>query len=137
MRTAPRRWATNGPTTGRKCPRWSRSTANTAHFKDGTSKEVDAIILCTGYLHHFNFLPDDLRLKTANRLAAADLYKGVVWNKNPKMFYLGMQDQWFTFNMFDAQAWWVRDQIMDKIALPDAGHDGSRSQGPRGRRGCA
>ena len=90
-----------------------------AHFKDGTSTDVDAVILCTGYKHHFPFLPDDLRLKTANRLAAADLYKGVIWNKNPKMFYIGMQDQWYTFNMFDAQAWWVRDQIMGKIALPD------------------
>jgi len=35
------------------------------------------------------------------------------------MFYLGMQDQWFTFNMFDAQAWYVRDLIMGRIALPD------------------
>jgi trimethylamine monooxygenase len=31
-----------------------------------------------------------------------------------------MQDQWFTFNMFDAQAWWVRDVIMDRIEVPDA-----------------
>ena len=30
-----------------------------------------------------------------------------------------MQDQWFTFNMFDAQAWWIRDVIMDSITLPD------------------
>ena len=58
--------------------------------------------------------------QTANRLAATDLYKGVVWVKNPKLFYLGMQDQWFTFNMFDAQAWWVRDCILGRIALPDA-----------------
>ena len=63
-------------------------------------------------------LPDDLRLKTANRLAAADLYKGVAWVHNPKLFYVGMQDQWFTFNMFDAQAWWVRDAIMGRIAIP-------------------
>jgi trimethylamine monooxygenase len=42
----------------------------------------------------------------------------VAWIDNPKVFYLGMQDQWFTFNMFDAQAWWARDVIMDKIALP-------------------
>ena len=90
----------------------------TAHFQDGSTKDFDAIILCTGYKHYFPFLPDDLRLKTANRLATADLYKGVVWVHNPKMFYLGMQDQWFTFNMFDAQAWWVRDVIMDRIALP-------------------
>ncbi|WP_323022792.1 NAD(P)/FAD-dependent oxidoreductase [Pararhodobacter sp.] len=91
---------------------------NTAHFKDGSTKKIDAIILCTGYKHFFNFLPDDLRLKTKNRLATADLYKGVVWVHNPKLFYLGMQDQWFTFNMFDAQAWWARDAIMGKIALP-------------------
>ena len=91
----------------------------TAVFTDGSKKDVDAIILCTGYKHHFPFLPDDLRLKTANILAADDLYKGVVWNKNPDMFYLGMQDQWYTFNMFDAQAWWVRDAIMGKLEIPD------------------
>ena len=91
---------------------------DTAYFKDGTSKKVDAIILCTGYKHCFPFLPDDLRLKTRNRLAATDLYKGVAWVHNPKLFYLGMQDQWFTFNMFDAQAWWVRDVIMGRINIP-------------------
>ena len=116
-RTAPMGYA--WPDNWQEVPALVKVEGRTAHFKDGTSKKVDAIILCTGYKHHFPFLPDDLRLKTANRLAAADLYKGVVWNKNPKMFYIGMQDQWYTFNMFDAQAWWVRDQIMGKIALPD------------------
>ena len=100
-------------------PALDRVEGRTAHFSDGTSRDVDAIILCTGYKHHFNFLPDDLRLKTANRLATTDLYKGVVWVHNPKLFYLGMQDQWFTFNMFDAQAWWVRDAIMGKLDIPD------------------
>ena len=103
-----------------EAPGLSHVEGKTAHFVDGTSRAVDAIILCTGYKHHFPFLPDDLRLKTANRLASADLYKGVAFVPNPKLFYLGMQDQWFTFNMFDAQAWWARDCIMGKIALPDA-----------------
>ena len=31
-----------------------------------------------------------------------------------------MQDQWFTFNMFDAQAWYARDYILGKIAIPSA-----------------
>ena len=93
---------------------------DTATFIDGSSKKVDAIILCTGYQHFFNFLPDDLRLKTANRLATADLYKGVAYVHNPDLFYVGMQDQWFSFNMFDAQAWYVRDVIMGKITLPDS-----------------
>lgn len=106
------------PENWKEVPKLERVDETTAYFADGTSKKVDAIILCTGYKHHFPFLPDDLRLKTANRLAAADLYKGVVWVNNPKMFYVGMQDQWFTFNMFDAQAWWVRDAIMGRIAVP-------------------
>ncbi|MCY3596068.1 MAG: NAD(P)/FAD-dependent oxidoreductase, partial [Rhodospirillales bacterium] len=73
----------------------------------------------TGYLHYFPFMASELRLRTANRLAAADLYKGVMWVSNPKLFYLGMQDQWYTFNMFDAQAWYVRDVIMGRIQAPD------------------
>ncbi|MGR3571560.1 flavin-containing monooxygenase [Brevirhabdus sp.] len=115
-RTAPMGF--DWPDNWQEVPALERVEGNTAFFKDGTSKSVDAIILCTGYKHFFNFLPDDLRLKTANRLATADLYKGVVYVHNPKLFYLGMQDQWFTFNMFDAQAWWVRDAIMGRIELP-------------------
>ena len=90
----------------------------TAFFKDGTARDVDAIILCTGYQHHFPFLPDELRLKTNNRLWPLGLYKGVVWEKNPKLLYLGMQDQYYTFNMFDVQAWFARDVMLGKVILP-------------------
>ena len=115
-RTAPMGF--DWPTNWQEVPALVKVVDKTAHFKDGSSKRIDAIILCTGYKHHFPFLPDDLRLKTANRLAASDLYKGVVWNGNTKLFYLGMQDQWYTFNMFDAQAWYVRDIILGNIKLP-------------------
>ncbi len=91
---------------------------NTAFFKDGTTREVDVIVLCTGYQHYFPFLPDELRLKTNNRLWPLGLYKGVVWEKNPKLMYLGMQDQYYTFNMFDAQAWFARDVMLGKVNLP-------------------
>ena len=90
----------------------------TAHFTDGSGREIDAIILCTGYLHHFPFLSDPLRLKTANRLWPLNLYMGVVWEDNPKLMYIGMQDQFYTFNMFDAQAWYARDVIMGRVELP-------------------
>ncbi len=106
------------PDNWKEVPKLERVDETTAYFADGSCKKVDAIILCTGYRHHFPFLPDDLRLKTANRLATADLYKGVAYVHNPQLFYIGMQDQWFTFNMFDAQAWWVRDAIMGRIAIP-------------------
>jgi len=32
----------------------------TCTFKDGTTAEIDAIILCTGYQHHFPFLAREL-----------------------------------------------------------------------------
>ncbi len=89
-----------------------------AIFKDGTGQDADVIILCTGYLHHFPFLDEDLQLKTHNRLYPPKLYKGVVWQKNHKLLYLGMQDQFHTFNMFDCQAWYARDVIMGKIKMP-------------------
>ena len=117
-RTAPMGF--DWPDNWQEVPALLKVDGKTAHFKDGSQKEVDAIILCTGYKHHFPFLPDDLRLKTVNRLAAADLYKGMAWVHNPNLFYLGMQDQWFTFNMFDAQAWWARDVMMGKIEIPSA-----------------
>lgn len=91
-----------------------------ATFKDGSSQRVDAIVLCTGYRHHFPFLPDALRLRTANRLYPVPLYKGMFWQANPKLIYLGMQDQYYTFNMFDAQAWYARDAIIGRLALPSA-----------------
>ncbi len=89
-----------------------------AFFADGSSKRVDAIILCTGYQHHFPFLPDELTLKTGNRLWPLGLYQGVVWEQNPQLIYLGMQDLWYSFNLFDAQAWFARDYMLGLKTLP-------------------
>lgn len=104
----------------REVPLLEKLDGKTAHFKDGSTAEVDGIVLCTGYRHHFPFMEDSLALKTRNRLYPPNLYKGVLWRGNPRLAYLGMQDQYYTFNMFDAQAWYVRDVILGKIAPPDA-----------------
>ena len=115
-RTAPMPF--NFPDNWQQVPLLEKVEGNTCTFKDGSTKDVDAIILCTGYMHSFPFMEENLKLRTTNRLATADLYKGCVWAFNPDLFYLGMQDQWFTFNMFDAQAWYVRDVILGKIKVP-------------------
>lgn len=99
-------------------PLLQRVAGNQAYFADGSHKHIDAVILCTGYKHHFTYLPEDLRLKTDNRLWPLNLYKGIFWENNPGLLYLGMQDQWYSFNMFDAQAWYARDVILGRIALP-------------------
>jgi len=114
-------------------PLLQRVERDTCFFKDGTSKKIDAIVLCTGYLHHFPFLGDDLRLKTNNRLWPLGIYKGVAWEENPALFYIGMQDQFYTFNMFDAQAWWARDVIMGRIKLPSKAEMRANSQKWRDR----
>ena len=90
-----------------------------AHFKDGTSQRYDAVILCTGYQHKFPFLPDELRMKTKNNLYPDQVYKGIFFNELPNMMYLGMQDQYYTFNMFDTQAWLARDYMMGTYKLPN------------------
>ncbi len=115
-RTAPMgyKW----PDNWKEVPLLQKVDRNTATFKDGSTAEVDAVILCTGYLHHFPFMAENLKLKTNNRLYPVNLYNGVVWTSNPKLMYLGMQDQWYTFNMFDAQAWYARDVIMGRLDLP-------------------
>ena len=37
-------------------PLLQRLEGKIAHFKDGTSAEVDVIMMCTGYLHKYDFL---------------------------------------------------------------------------------
>lgn len=101
-------------------PLLQRVDGKTCHFKDGTSKDIDVIILCTGYKHHFPFLDDELRLITDNRMWTKNLYKGICFEQCPQMFYIGMQDQFYTFNMFDAQAWYTRDMILGKLPTPSS-----------------
>jgi trimethylamine monooxygenase len=99
-------------------PLLTRVDGNQAQFADGTTRCVDAIVLCTGYQHSFGFMADELRLRTPNVLYPDQLYKGVFWLDNPDLMYLGMQDQFYTFTMFDGQAWYARDYVLGRIALP-------------------
>ncbi|MFP5068701.1 flavin-containing monooxygenase [Pseudonocardia nantongensis] len=100
-------------------PGIDRVEGRTVHFVDGSTRDVDAIIMCTGYRHHFPFVASPLRLATRNVLYPPDLYKGVFWIDNPKMMYLSMQDQYYTFTMFDAEAWYARDVVLGRITLPE------------------
>ncbi|KAB1646970.1 NAD(P)/FAD-dependent oxidoreductase [Pseudoclavibacter endophyticus] len=93
---------------------------DTVHFTNGAERRFDAVVLCTGYLHHYPFLRDDLALSSPNNVYPDGLYRGVVREGSDRLFYLGAQDQWFTFNMFDAQAWFARDVILGDIELPSA-----------------
>ena len=99
-------------------PRMEKIEGNMVHFIDGTSCFADAIIFCTGYKHHFPFMTNDLRLHATNIVYPNHLYKGTILQGKERILYLGMQDQFYTFTMFDAQAWYARDYILGKIKLP-------------------
>lgn len=101
-------------------PLVDRIEDKTVHFIDGSERTVDAIILCTGYKMVFSYLPDILRLDAPNILYPDNLYKGVIWQDMPKAIFMGMQDNYYTFTMFDAQAHYIRDYIMGKITIPNA-----------------
>lgn len=108
----------NWPAGINEVPLMTKVEGSKVTFRDGTSADYDAIILCTGYLHHHPYMEDSLRIKSRNRLYPENLYKGVFWWGNPKLMYIGMQDQYYTFNMFDAQAWYARDVVLGRIQLP-------------------
>ena len=103
-------------------PLLTKIEGSTVHFKDGSKDDVDAIILCTGYLFYFPFLEERLRLKTANVFYPPGLYKGALLTQagNNKVLYIGMQNQYYSYTMFDAQAKWAVNYITGEIKLPDS-----------------
>lgn len=93
-----------------------------AHFQDGTKSEseINSIIFCTEYQHHYPFMAEHLRLNCPTKiLSPSNLYKGVIWSKQPNLAYLGMQSLVFQFTMYDVQVSFVRDAILGHVTLPD------------------
>jgi len=103
-------------------PLVQRFEGKIAHFKDGSSAEVDVVMMCTGYLHSYPYLREELRLKSKNVLYPPGLYKGIVWQKggNNKLLYCGVQDQYYTYTMFDVCGLWAVKLMQGEIDLPDA-----------------
>jgi len=91
-----------------------------ATFKDGSTADVDVVMMCTGYLHSYPFLREELRMKSKNVLYPPGVYKGIVWTEggNNKLLYCGVQDQYYTFTMFDVEGLWIVKLIQGELTLP-------------------
>ena len=101
-------------------PLLTRIQGSTVHFSDGSQGEFQSIVYCTGYRHHFPFLPHHLRLTTDKNCWYPDpLYKGMFFQDQPRLIYMGMQNLWYSLLLFDAQAFYVRDVIRGVIKLPE------------------
>jgi len=100
-------------------PQIQSVTGKVVTFVDGSTKEIDAIILCTGYKHHYPYFSDELHIQSTNRLWVDGLsWQNIFSSVTPRLMYIGAQDQWLTFNMFDAQAWYARDVVLGSITIP-------------------
>ncbi|CAF0816165.1 unnamed protein product [Adineta steineri] len=91
---------------------------NIVYFKDDSSERFDAIIYCTGYVHHFPYLDDNLRLKSSSSIYLPNLYKTIFWLDQPRLIYIGMQRVTFALNIANIQSWYARDFILGNIKLP-------------------
>ena len=100
-------------------PILERVEGNTVFFSDGTQADVDCIILCTGYKHSYPFIKNSLRYVGPDSLCPEGFYKGMFWMNNPKMMYIGVFKQYFTFPFFDAQANYALQVLMNNIEIPD------------------
>ena len=93
---------------------------STAHFKDGTTAEVDVILFCTGYRLNHPFLPENLRIKPNISIYPDNLYKGIVWTKggNMKFMYLGVLYATYFLHFLDVQALWACRYITGVEKVP-------------------
>lgn len=103
-RTAPMAFA-DWPENYENVPLMTKVDGETVHFKDGTSRDdIDVILFATGFIHHFPFMEDKLKLKPArNSYYLENLWKGVNYEKGGegKLFYMGMTNLVYTLPMFD------------------------------------
>lgn len=87
-------------------------------FADGTSEEFDVLIAATGYAIDLDFIPPDVLQATDNQL---ELYMRMVPPQWPGLFFMGFFNTDTALNMvFEHQARWVREILLDNARLPDA-----------------
>jgi len=87
-------------------------------FVDGTEEEFDVLIAATGYRIDLDFVPRQILHADDNRL---DLYMRMVPPAWPGLYFMGFFNTDTALNMvFEHQARWVRELLLDNARLPDA-----------------
>ena len=105
-----------------------RVVGETCHFVDGSTHDVDVIILCTGYKHSYEFLQQDLIVEPVNVDWPLNLYKGVlpltadkqVPMGDSKLYYVGTWQSRYTWQSYYYQGFLVRDMILGRVTIPSA-----------------
>ncbi len=97
-------------------PNIDRFEGDKVFFVDGTAREVDAVIYCTGYKISFPFLAERVVRRSRNQI---DLFRRVVDPRHPGLFFVGLvQPVGAVMPLAEAQAAWVGDLLEGRAALP-------------------
>jgi trimethylamine monooxygenase len=107
-------------------PGLAKLDGETCHFVDGSTHDVDVIILCTGYRHCYEYLQQDLILEPVNIDWPLNLYKGVLPltadKQLPmgdlKLYYVGTWQKRYTWDCYYYQGFLVRDMILGRVTIP-------------------
>jgi thioredoxin reductase len=91
---------------------------NVIRFVDGSAEPFDVLIAATGYAIDLDFIPQNVVEVTDNRL---ELYMRIVPPEWPGLYFMGFFNTDTALNMvFEHQARWVRELLLDNARLPDA-----------------
>ena len=95
----------------------ARRDGKTFVFGDGTREEIDHVVLCTGYLPDFAFLPEPIR-STCLTLH----YKYVFCNDDPSVAFVGFVRPIFGSIplIAEVQSRWVAKVFAGRLTLPEA-----------------
>ena len=90
-------------------PMVERFDSNKAYFKDGSSSEIDSVILTTGYRNYFPFLEGRFRIPEKSHPYPEGLYNGTLFYKegNRRLFYIGALKLRSSFIYFEVMASWI------------------------------
>ena len=90
----------------------------TIRFDDGTAEEFDVLIAATGYRIDLDLIPAEIVNAEDNQLG---LYMRIVPPDWPGLYFMGFFNTDTALNMvFEHQARWVREILLDNARLPEA-----------------
>lgn len=85
-------------------------------FQDGSTEEIDEILLCTGYLYSFPFFSSNCGITVTNN-NIYPLFKHIVNIQHPTMGFIGVPTTVCPFPIFDIQVCFTYDLFELKLFL--------------------
>jgi len=100
-------------------PQAVRAEGHCVHFADGSRREFDAIVHCTGYRIAFPFLDERLVVGGDD---APPLYHLAVSPEHPDLYFVGLvHSMTALMPVAEAQAEWIGDLLAGSVRLPERG----------------